>query len=67
MKGDKIPDQDHVARLCWPSKIENGEIQATAFHLKLGEDSLSVNWLEYFNCLNRESEISELRQAYSTT
>lgn len=65
MKGDKIPDQDHVARYCSPIHAPEGEIQATAFMLRPVDKSLSVNWLEYFRCLNREDEIAELRKAYS--
>ena len=65
MKGDSIPDQHHVARLCDNKHIDGGFIQATAFMLKSRDDSLSVNWLEFLNCSCRESEIDELRNTYS--
>lgn len=65
MKGDTIPDQDHVARLCKPSQAPEEQIQPTAFLLKAEEEYLSVNWLEFLNCSCRESEINELRQLYS--
>jgi len=65
MKGDKIPVQDHVARLCHSKHIDNGLIQATAFMVRANEESLSVNWLELLHCLSRESEIRELRNIYS--
>lgn len=65
MKGDKIPNRDHVGRYCSPKNVSNGEIQATAFMLRADEESLSVNWLESLNCSNRESEIAELRNIYS--
>jgi len=65
MKGDAIPDSDHVARYCKPSTIEDGEIMATAFQIRLGEESLSVNWLEYLECSNRSEEITMIRNAYS--
>jgi hypothetical protein len=64
MKGDKIPDQDHIARLCLPKNISDEQIQATAFIVRVGEESLSVNWLEFLKCLNRQSEIAELRKTY---
>ncbi|MEK6681445.1 MAG: hypothetical protein AABY79_05710 [Nitrospirota bacterium] len=64
MKGDKISDQDYVARYCKPTTAPNGQIQATAFMLRKGEESLSVNWLEFFKCSNRLSEIAELRKTY---
>lgn len=65
MKGDLIPDTDHIARYCKPTHVSDGKIQATAFMLREGEGSLSVNWLEFLNCTNRESEIKEIRNVYS--
>jgi hypothetical protein len=65
MKGDKIPDQNHIARYCRPMQVPDGQIQATAFMLRAGEESLSVNWLEFLNCLSRDIEISEIRRIYS--
>ena len=64
MKGEKIPDQHHIARYCRPWQAPDGQIQATAFFLREGEECLSVNWLEFLNCPNRESEIAELRNIY---
>src|SRR3990167_699810 len=66
MKGDKIPDQNHIARYCKPTQVSDGQIQATAFMLRTGEESLSVNWLEFLNCSSRESEITEIRNLYSS-
>ncbi len=66
MKGDKIPDQNHIARYCKPTQVSDGQIQATAFMLRTGEESLSVNWLEFLNCSCRESEIVEIQNIYST-
>ena len=66
MKGDKIPDSNHIARFCRPMQAPDGEIQATAFMLRKGEESLSVNWLEFFNCPTIESEITEIRNIYSS-
>ncbi len=67
MKGDQIPDTDHVARFCRPMQVSDGQIQATAFLLRPGEKSLSVNWLEFLNCSSRESEITKIRTTYSET
>ena len=66
MKGETIPDQHHIARYCKPMTIEDGQIQASAFMLRKDEESLSVNWLEFFNCPNRESEVVELRNVYAS-
>lgn len=65
MKGDTIPDQNHIARLCLPKHVDNEQIQATAFQLRPpNEDFLSVNWLEFLNCQSRESEIEEMQKIY---
>jgi hypothetical protein len=65
MKGDNIPDRHNIARYCRPTHAPGGQIQATAFMLRAGEGSLSVNWLEFLNCLSRDSEIAALRNIYS--
>jgi hypothetical protein len=65
MKGEKIPDPDHIARFCRPMQVSDGQVQAVAFMLRPGEESLSVNWLEFLNCPNRDSELTEIRNIYS--
>lgn len=65
MRGDKIPDTDHIVRFCKPMQAPEGQIQATAFMLRPVDKYLSVNWLEYLNCSNRDHEINEIRNVYS--
>lgn len=65
MKGDRIPKRDNIARFCRPRYAPDGKIQATAFMLRMNEESLSVNWLEILNCPNRENEILEIQRIYS--
>ena len=65
MKGDVIPDPDHVARHCKTTTAPDGEIQATAFMLREGEQSLSVNWLEELRCSDRTSEVRALQDLYA--
>lgn len=65
MKGQVISDSDHVGRHCKTSTAPDGEIQATAFMLREGEQSLSVNWLEELKCLDRASEVRELQDLYA--
>ena len=67
MKGERIPDQNHIARFCRPMQAPEGQIQATAFMLRKGEESLSVNWLEFLNCSSRENEITKIQTIYSET
>jgi len=64
MKGDRIPDQDHVARFCKASTVDNGKIQATAFMVRKYEESLSINWLEILSRANRQEELTTLRKIY---
>jgi hypothetical protein len=64
MKGQTIPDSDHVARYCKPTTIDEGEIQATAFMLREGEEYLSVNWLEELKSPSRASQIFDLQKLY---
>jgi DNA polymerase III delta prime subunit len=67
VKGDPIPDEDHVTRFCQRSRIsKNGIPQATAFMLRENEIGLSVNWLEIFALSNRQEEINRIRQVYAT-
>ncbi|HHT9111442.1 MAG TPA: hypothetical protein ACFYDZ_09835 [Candidatus Brocadiaceae bacterium] len=37
MKGDTIPEQNHIARYCKPTQVSDGQIQATAFMLRKQE------------------------------
>jgi len=67
MKGETIPDQNHIARFCRPMQAPEGQIQATAFMLREVDKNLSVNWLEFLNCSSRESEITKIRTIYSET
>jgi hypothetical protein len=65
MKGQAVPDSDHVARYCKPRTIDEGEIQATAFILREGEAYLSVNWLEELKSSGRASQIRDLQELYT--
>lgn len=43
-----IPDSDHILRYCRPSNIVDGNISPGAFGIRPNEQSLSVNWMEFF-------------------
>ena len=44
MTGDPLPDDDHVARYCKRSSVdEHGMPMASSFQLRSGEQHLSVN------------------------
>lgn len=67
MKGERIPDADHVARLCGGSHIrEDGTVGPTAFMLRKGEVYLSVNWLEFLKLPTRTAQIEEVFRVVGT-
>lgn len=66
MKGDTIPDDHHVSRLCGGSHLDDGVVQAGAFLLALGHSYLSVNWLEHLGLNDREAEVREVQRAMAT-
>ena len=65
MKGQAIPESDHVGRYCKASTVENGEISATAFMMRETEEYLSVNWLEELKRPSRASQIRDLQEVYN--
>lgn len=67
MKDDPIPPEHHVSRWCKAAHCDQGVIAPSAFMLEKNDtdDALSVNWLEYLNCPDRSSEITEIQQLLS--
>jgi hypothetical protein len=66
MKGDPVPEEHHIARLCQTKQISHdGEILAPAFMLRTREQTLSVNWLEFLNRPDRQSEIDQIQNIYT--
>lgn len=62
MKGDRVPDSDHISRYCRGSSVEsNGTINRMAFRIRNEEEYLSVNWLEFLKKPSREEEIDEIQ------
>ncbi len=65
MTGDPLPDDDHVARYCKPSSVdEQGMPMASAFQLRSGEQHLSVNWLEHGGTRDVEAAIQQVRSGF---
>ena len=44
----RIRDQDHVARYCSPYHFQQGNVVASGFLPRRGENGISVNWLERY-------------------
>jgi hypothetical protein len=67
MKGDVIPDDDHVGRLCSASNLdEDGTVSWPAFALRLGETYLSVNWLEIACAGTRTEQVVQVLRVLAT-
>ena len=65
MKGDPIPDPDHVSRHCSRTRIApGGRITGAAF-LPRPDECLSLNWLEHGGLSDRDSQIQQIRAALS--
>jgi hypothetical protein len=63
MKGDSLPEQDHISRYCSAIHCtENGKVTGTAFQLRQRDDYLSVNWLEFLRLNHRQEEIGVIRE-----
>ena len=69
MKGEPVPDADHISRLCGGSQVKSdGTISGSAFLLRKRvpiESSLSVNWLEFLKKHDRNVEVNEIRKVLS--
>lgn len=64
-EGDPIPPEDHVARYCKPSTVQDGVIGSTAFEIQPGDDHLSVNWLEHFVAGDFGERLERVRDAFA--
>lgn len=64
MKGDALPNTDHVSRYCKPSAIQDGRVMPNAFLFRNGEDHLSVNWLEYLMAPDLDSAVDMVRKTF---
>jgi len=70
VKGDALPDTDHVSRYCGGAQVKpDGTPSGKAFRLRMLRDGpepyLSVNWLEFLEKADRTGEIEEIRQVLS--
>ena len=64
MKGQRVPDSDHVSRYCKPSAMEDGLPLVAAFLMRQGESYLSVNWLEYLRTRDLSSAVDMVRARF---
>ena len=62
MKGDQLPDDDHIVRYVKPSFILNETVTGDAFELRNNQTGLSVNWLEIIKAVDSHSRLNEIRR-----
>lgn len=65
--GAAIPDENHVARYCKPSSLDDGQPTVAAFLLRPDETYLSVNWLEFLPGASTAARLVALRAAIAST
>ena len=62
MTGNELPADGHVVRYVRPSLVEDETVDGSAFVLRKGEATLSVNWLEAFGGDDADHQLSEVRR-----
>ena len=63
MSGDPLTDQDNVSRYCaFTTLLPDGRPSGASFMFRAVDKFLSVNWLEYFNLPDQQSQIAHVRR-----
>ena len=62
MRNAPLPEDHHVTRYCKPTTVADAGLPTvSAFQLRLDEEYLSVNWLEYFGKLELNASLQRVR------
>lgn len=68
MSKESLPDKDHFARYCRPKTAPDGQPTATSFMLRKNkDDSLSINWMEYYGNTGRDNQLARIREDIELT
>ena len=62
MRGDPLPDQDHISSYCAPKTAPDGQPTGASFMLRQDQKFLSVNWMEYFGDIDIDAQINKIRE-----
>lgn len=62
MKGDPLPDNDHISRYCAPKTALDGQPTGASFMIRKGEEFLSVNWMDHFGAADQKVQIAKIRE-----
>lgn len=64
MTNTDLPDDDHVVRYAKPTTVrEDGSVDGSAFRLRPSDKGLSVNWLDYYQRLNKSQQLDKVRRS----
>ena len=64
MTGNELPEDGHVVRYVRPSLVEDETVDGSAFVLRKGEATLSVNWLEAFGGDDQHHQLRLVRRLF---
>lgn len=64
MRGDPLPDDDHVVRYVRPGLIDGEAVDGDAFQRREGEPAPSINWLDCFRNQPKEHQLREVRRLF---
>ncbi len=66
LKQRNLPDTDHAARYCpFVTLLSDGSVSGTAFCLKIGEEYLSINWLEVIKKNGLSNQLRMVRKIWA--
>lgn len=64
-KKSKLLPHHKISRTCFPKSVSaDGTITPAAFMLRIGEEYLSVNWLEYYVSLSQTGQVQRCQQDF---
>ena len=64
MIGDTLPNEHHIVRYIKPSSIDDDHVDGSEFCLRPDETGISVNWLEYYDTLDKDAQLAEIRKVF---
>lgn len=68
MIGTDLPDDDYVVRYAKPTTVrEDGSVDGSAFRLRTSDNGLSVNWLDYYQSLDKSQQLDKVRRSSRLT
>ncbi len=64
MTGAGLLDDDHIVRYAKPTTVrEDGSVDGSAFRLRPSDNGLSVNWLDYYQRLDKSQQLDKVRRS----